>query len=71
MQTDRTGRLARIRKAPLHERSSVALGDMFGAAVRELTYCLAEGDALTGVAWLIATMAASTTSSQSRTNWSG
>jgi hypothetical protein len=35
--------LARIRKAPLHERASVALGGMFGPAVRELTYCLAEG----------------------------
>jgi hypothetical protein len=35
--------LARIRKAPLHERASVALGGLFGPAVRELTYCLAEG----------------------------
>ena len=35
--------LARIRKAPLHERASVALGGMFGPAVREIFYCLAEG----------------------------
>ena len=35
--------LARIRKAPLHERASVALGGMFGPEVREVTYCLAEG----------------------------
>ena len=48
MQTHRTGRLARIRRAPLHERASVALGGMFGAEVREIVYCLAEGDALTG-----------------------
>ena len=35
--------LARIRKAPLHERASVALGAMFGPEVREIFYCLAEG----------------------------
>ena len=32
-----------MRKAPLHERASNALGGMFGPHVRELTYCLAEG----------------------------
>ena len=35
--------LARIRKAPLHERASIALGGMFGPEVREIFYCLAEG----------------------------
>ena len=35
--------LAHVRKAPVHERASIALGDMFGPEVREITYCLAEG----------------------------
>ena len=35
--------LARIRKAPLLERASIALGGIFGTEVREAAYCVVEG----------------------------
>ena len=35
--------LSRIRKSPLQDRASIALGGMFGPDVREVAYCLLEG----------------------------